>query len=321
MRDVIIFAKTDEREIFWKFTKSATGTIDYAGRFEEAAASGLDGTHRKIEPSAYFTRSDYIFLRGALGAELQVAFSEDYSAPDKDEFAFYVHIAPVLLALEEGDTLLIAELLARRSPIFEKFASIVRYLLEPCITEIFFSELYTTFYGSPDNYGKLGFLAELFEKKISFAPKSETISEAFIRYFKEKKTEGERVTFSLPIVGVEYGRWDAKVRLLNKMLNTLRAEDLDRQLQAVRKAKHDFYASLSVSAQIEPYNEADKNAVTIFMDDVEAKLSTYGGKVKAGYVRRTGAEILRLSRPELLSFDAALLRISGDGSVVISLSL
>lgn len=257
-------------------------------------------------------------MNATLQAETSIAVSAGYPAPEKDEFTFFAHIAPILVALEANDTLLVAELLTRRASVFEKFSSIVKYIVKSKVVEIFFSELYGTFYTSEGDYGKLRFLSETFEKEIALQPKNETITDAFIRYFKEKSGS---LHFSLPLVGMNFGNWDAKPRVLHKLMNNLQPENLEQQAKAIRQAQHDFYASLEVVAQIEPYNQADKNAIVIMIDDVAAKMSGCGGKAKAGYLRRTGAEIIRLARPELLSFQAEILRIYSDSDVVIALHM
>lgn len=317
MPELIINAKSTRFDFFWKFTKSETGTIDFEGQLKKSV--NLD-EYRCFEPSLYFTPSEYAFLQEPLCARIKIAISKDYPLPDKDEFAFFAHIPAVLLAMEAGDTLLVAELISRRSRIFEKFASLLRYIIEPKIVEIFFSQMFGTFYASPDSYGSLGFLAEQFEKKVELTHKSETIEDAVIRYFKKNANQA-KLELSLPLVGMNFGNWNFDTRILNKMLNNIQAENLMSELTAVRKAKHNFYASLEVVSQIEPYNKADKNAIVVMIEDVVSKLSACGGMAKAGYIRRNAAELLRLACPEMIGFDSKLLRIYSNGEVVLSLKV
>lgn len=314
MKHVIIQSMFANSEILWKFTKSETGVLDYKGKIKEDINLS---EYQIVHPSLCFARSDYFFMQDILQAKTKVAFSKDYAMPSDDEFTFFSYIPHVLLAMEANDTLLVAELLCRKASVFEKLAPIVNYLVESKIVEIFFSEMFGTFYSSTDNYGSLRFLSENFEKKINFKLKSETLEEAFIRYFKENKSNKE-ITFSLPIVGTDFGNWNVETRILNRLLNQLNAESFETQIESIKNVKHNFYKSLEVLAQIEPYNKADKNAIVVMIDDVAAKISGYGGKSKAGYIRRTAAEIIRLARHELITFETKILRISSE--IVISLT-
>jgi len=51
------------------------------------------------------------------------------------------------------------------------------------------------------------------------------------------------------------------------------------QAEKIRKAKHDFYSSLEIAVQAEPYNPADENAVAVMAEALTQKsLETQGLK-------------------------------------------
>jgi len=77
------------------------------------------------------------------------------------------------------------------------------------------------------------------------------------------------------------------------------------------QVKH--FGSLTTKVQAEPYNPHDHNAISVSIDDLEA--SVYKGlntKSKAGYLRATGAEILRKARPNLFAYGSCLWRLDAN---------
>lgn len=88
------------------------------------------------------------------------------------------------------------------------------------------------------------------------------------------------------------------------------------QAEKIRKTKHDFYSSLEIAVQSEPYNPADENAVAVMTESIDAKIAGNPGLEKAGYIRATAAKIIRAAKPEKMSFDAKLLRIDTRNVVV-----
>ena len=149
------------------------------------------------------------------------------------------------------------------------------------------------------------------KKKLSYICESETLEQAFVRYFKENK-----VCLTLPVVGMNYHRWSPYSDYLDGLAENIRAEDLLVQSEKIRKAKHDFYSSLEIAVQAEPYNPADENAVAVMAESLDAKISGNPGLEKAGHVRATAAKIIRAAKPEKMSFKAKLLRIDCRNVVV-----
>lgn len=131
------------------------------------------------------------------------------------------------------------------------------------------------------------------KKKLSYICESETLEQAFARYFKENK-----VCLTLPVVGMNYHRWSPYSDFLDGLAENLSAEDLLVQAEKIRKAKHDFYSSLEIAVQAEPYNPADENAVAVMSESIDAKMAGNPGLEKAGYVRAAAAKIIRAAKPE-----------------------
>lgn len=101
------------------------------------------------------------------------------------------------------------------------------------------------------------------------------------------------------------------------VLNTkLDADDILNSSEKIRNAKRQVFENLEVVLQAEPYNVHDRNSIVCNIEDVEAKLLTNPGLVKAGHIRATAAAIIRESKPEKISFKAKLQRVCYDGIVV-----
>lgn len=149
------------------------------------------------------------------------------------------------------------------------------------------------------------------KKKLSYICESETLEQAFARYFKENK-----VCLALLVVGMNYHCWSPYSDFLDGLAENLRAEDLLGQAEKIRKAKHDFYSSLEIAVQAESYNPADENAVAVMSESIDAKIAGNPGLEKAGYVRAAAAKIIRAAKPEKMSFKAKLLRIDSRNVVV-----
>ncbi|WP_308511267.1 hypothetical protein [uncultured Treponema sp.] len=263
------------------FSKSRTRQLDYCGKVENPSRLNVEN-YQKLASSAYF--------------------SPETDVSDKDSFDFLLHVGAMLCAVEARDSLLAGELYLRRKKSFDKFARLTQFIIEPVSAEILFSLLFGRMYNIEENEIPLVLAAA--KKKLSYICESETLKQAFVRYFKENK-----VCLTLPVVGMNYHRWSPYSDFLDGLAENLRVEDLLVQAEKIRKARHDFYSSLEVAVQAEPYNPADENAVAVMAESIDAKIAGNPGLEKAGYVRATAAKIIRAAKPEKMSFKAQLMRI------------
>ena len=227
--------------------------------------------------------------------------SSDVDVSDKDVFDYLVHIGPLLAAVDAKNSLLAGELFMRRSEVFEKFAQLTQYIMEPICVEILFSLSYGKMNNiDPDD---IPLIFESAKKKLEYDSSRESLDQAFKRYFKKNE-----VTVTLPLVGTNFYHWDDDIvpEALTKLTDNLSADDLCGNAEKIRKAKHDFYESLKVSVQAEPYNVHDKNSILVCIENVEAKLFGNPGLEKAGHIRALAAEIIREAKPSKMSYTAKL---------------
>ena len=265
--------------------------------------------YQKLAVSTYYTPSYYVFLQDELNCTPRIYVSPATDVSDKDTFDFLLHAGALLCAVETRDSLLAGELYLRRKKSFDKFARLIQFIIEPVSAEILFSLLFGRLYNMEENEIPLVLAAA--KKKLSYKCESETLEQAFACYFKENK-----VCLTLPVVGMNYHRWSLYSDFLDGLAENLRAEDLLGQAEKIRKAKHDFYSSLEIAVQAEPYNPADENAVAVMAECIDAKIAGNPGLEKAGYIRATAAKIIRAAKPEKMSFKAELLRIDSRNVVV-----
>ena len=293
---------------WFEFSKSRTGQLDYCGKVENPSCLNVEN-YQKLAASSYFTPSYYVFLQDELNCTPRIYVSPETDVSDKDTFDFLLHAGALLCAVEAKDFLHAGELYLRRKKSFDKFARLTQFIIEPVSAEILFSLLFGRLYNIEEN--EIPLVLDAAKKKLSYICESETLEQAFVRYFKENK-----VCLTLPVVGMNYHRWSPYSDFLDGLAENIRAEDLLVQAEKIRKAKHDFYSSLEIAVQAEPYNPADENAVAVMAESIDAKIAGNLGLEKAGYIRATAAKIIRAAKPAKMSFKAQLMRIDCRNVVV-----
>ena len=289
---------------WFEFTKSKTGQLDYVGKWEKNDKPRVDDAQEFIS-STYFSPAWYVFIQGELNCNPTVYVAPDVDVSDKDLFDYLVHIGPVLAAVEAKDSLLAGELFLRRREVFEKYAQLTQYILEPLCVEILFSLCYGKMNNlEPDD---IPLIFENAKKKLEFDTSRENLDQALMRYIKKNS-----VTLSLPLVGTNFYHWDDDLEpeALSKLTDNLSPEDLPAAAEKIRKAKQSFYESLKVSVQAEPYNRVDKNSILVCIENVEAKLFGNPGLEKAGHIRALAAQIIREAKPKKMSYDCKLSSLS-----------
>ena len=279
---------------WFEFSKSKTGQLDFVGKWEQKNLPNVED-YQEFISSTYFSPSWYVFIQTALNCNPTIYVSSEVDVSDKDIFDYLVHIGPLLAG----------ELFMRRSEVFEKFAQLTQYIMEPLCVEILFSLSYGKMSNiDPDD---IPLIFESAKKKLEFDTSRESLDQAFMRYFKKNT-----VTVTLPLVGTNFYHWDDDIvpEALTKLTDNLSAEDLSGNAEKIRTSKHDFYESLKVSVQAEPYNIHDKNSILVCIENVEAKLFGNPGLEKAGHIRALAAEIIREAKTSKMSYTAKLSNLS-----------
>ena len=289
---------------WFEFTKSKTGQLDYVGKWEKNDKPRVDGAQELIS-STFYSPVWYVYIQSAVNCNPVVYVAPEVDVSDKDTFSYLVHIGPVLAAVEAKDSLLAGELYLRRREVFEKFAQLTQFIMEPLCVEILFSLCYGRMNNiDPD---EIPLIFESAKKKLEYDSSRESLDQAFMRYFKRNE-----VTVTLPLVGTNFYHWDDDIvpEVLTKLTDNLSAQDLLGAAEKIRNAKHSFYESLKVSVQAEPYNRVDKNSILVCIENVEAKLFGNPGLEKAGHIRALAAGIIREAKPKKMSYSAKLVSLN-----------
>ena len=288
----------------FEFTKSKTGQLDFVGKWDKNDKPRVDDAQEFIS-STFFSPAWYVFIQNELNCNPTVYVAPDVDVSDKDLFDYLVHIGPVLAAVEAKNSLLAGECFLRRREVFEKYAQLTQYILEPLCVEIMFSLCYGRMNNlDPDD---IPLIFENAKKKLDFDSSRENLDQALMRYIKKNS-----VTLSLPLVGTNFYHWDDDIEpeALSKLTDNLSPEDLPAAAEKILKAKQSFYESLKVSVQAEPYNRVDKNSILVCIENVGAKLFGNPGLEKAGHIRALAAQIIREAKPKKMSFSCKLSSLS-----------
>jgi len=313
--------ETAKATSIYAFSRSETGIMDYEGNAspEESQLSEM----QCVEGSTYFTPSWYTYLPREMQAEISAYLPASVTNLDANQYSFLLHVGALLLAVQERDGLLAAELLHRRSMVFASFTPILLHILKPIAAEALFAWIYGSFHGegnfkniyatdAPVSSGETDTTAILFaaaRDMLKPVPHKESPEEMFIRYFGESTQHFE---FTIGIVGATSHPWVDGVEKFGVLSDAAVSFHFGDDPAAAGKKHQEIFASLKAKVQAEPYNPHDHNAISVSIDDLEAVLKGIPSKSKAGYLRATGAAILRKARPNLFSYGAALWRIGGN---------
>ena len=317
-----VSVKTPRAAIVYAFTRSVTGILDYAG---EATPTVDDLSQMQcVEGSAYFTPSWYTYLPSELQASVHVYLPCNVENLDVGQYSFLLHVGALLLAVQEGDGLLVAELLRRRSTVFANFLPLVLHIVKPVAAESLFAHVYGGFRGdngfdaifkknAPVSTGETDVAAILFAAArdvLKPEPGKESPEEMFVRYFKDCKS----VDFTIGIVGAANHPWVAGIEKFESVAKAAAAFHFLEDSSKVGAKSQAVYASLSTRVQAEPYNPHDHNAISVSMDDLESAVYNKGVRTtcKAGYLRATAAAILRKARPNLFAYGSCLWRLGAN---------
>lgn len=325
--------KSAGRTSVYKFTRSVTGMFDFAGDVSDEYADRGNaecrdyrdmGSMQSIEPSQYFSPSWYTFLHRDFAAEISVFIPKAVKDLDADHYSFLVHIGAILLAIQERDSLLVAELLHRRSSVFAAFTPIMLHILKPIAAEALFAWVYGSFNGggnfhqvyasgTPIKTGSTDTSAILFaaaKDALKPDPDKETPEQMFVRFFRQEVP----FDFTIGLVGTNNHPWVDSLEAVERVSKAASGHEFATDPRTIGVRRQELFESLKVNVQAEPYNPHDPNAIGVSIDDPASIFKGFASKSKAGYIRATGAAILRKARPSQFSYEASLRRIGGNPS-------
>lgn len=315
-----------EKTTVYGFTRSVTGVLDYTGDvskdFQEDKSYSNPEKMQRVDSSLYFSPSWYTYLRSDFAANISVFIPKEIKNLDTNQYSFLVHIGAILLAIQEKDSLLAAELMHRRSSVFAEFVPIMLHILKPIAAEALFAWVYGSFNGTgkfaqvyasetPIKSGETDTAAILFaaaRDSLKPNPDKESPEKMFARFFAQEIP----FDFTIGIVGANNHPWVDSLEAIDAITNTATAHEFAIDALSVGIKRQGLFEKLSASVQAEPYNPHDANAISVSIDNPHSMLKGFPGKSKAGYIRATGAAILRKARPNQFAYTASLERVGGN---------
>lgn len=296
------------------FSVSKTGQLDYVGPLEEKDVN-TDGWEQ-LESSTYFTPAGNVYLQEGLRKNPVIHVAPGIRISDKDLYAYILHAGALLCAVDAGDSLLAGELYLRRRSCFDSFGQITGFIIEDLSVEILFSLCF----GKLDNPepDAVPLIYETAVRKMRMDSSEESLEQALIRYFRETGegycAGGRKLT--LQVVGIEHYTWEPEPYELTKLIKGIAGEGFLAKGEKFREEKIRLYEGLKVSVQAEPYNPADKHAVSVSIDSIPALLTGNPGLVKAGYIRAAAAGILRKAFRDRMKYCSSLARITPQDTII-----
>lgn len=293
---------------WFEFSKSRTGQLDFVGNWKYENSTELEN-YQKISASTFWSPSFYLYINSQMNFMPKVFVAPNIDISDKDTFNFLIHIGAFLQAVAAKDSFLASSIYFRRRAIFDKFFNLTKFIMDDFCVEILFTLLYGQIHAPSE--AEISLLIKATKKKLNFDTAKETLEQAFTRYFSE-----HTVTLSLPLVGTNFYYWENYSQTLDKLSDNMDFENLLTQSEKFKKIKNEFYSSVNVSVQAEPYNSYDQNSIVVYIENLEAKLTGNSGLTTAGHLRATAAKIIREAKPEKMSYNAELSSLSDIDTVI-----
>ncbi len=303
----------------WDFVMKDDHSIHFAGKTviqqKQTSLCLLKASQIKskiqftIESNFTYPCKEYAYLPPQFFAKSFVEVRNFTSSPDKEVIKWFSNIAPLLLAIENNDSLLAAEIFNKNSNIFMLFPSLTLKLLEPIAVEGLFSWVWGRFDTQSLADAEIIFngkctkplhcwgVSEAFftaarRRLNGNNTANETIEECITRYF----TSHPGTAITLGVVGGNYYRWAEKT--LYKLQENKISKDLFLTAQSFIKAETD--------------NPFDENALAVYLENSVS-----------GYIRKSGARLLKKAFPKKTQFKSHIARLgslqTGTAGVVVKI--
>lgn len=296
-----------------------------------------------LDGSPFFSYNWYTWLSEDLTTQIKIEVYGNNSFNDANAFAYLTHIGSLLCAVDAKDGLLAAEIFHRRHKIFMKFPQLTLDIIKPIAAEGLFAWIYGSFNYYDEKYlqdvMRGNFLQDksqwdvtetFFEAaKDRFYPQNiqttniidETPKQMMIRFFQTNKN----ISLTMPLVGTNFSNWaNQSLIYIERRLQNEESKDFARGTKFAKNARQRIFSKTKSHVQTEPSNYFDPNAIAVFLEDIQSKANGLYTLQKAGYLRKTGAEIIRKAQPQKIEFYSKLFRVSrskNNADVVISLSI
>ncbi len=327
----VLIKAMGEKIFAWDFVMENENTITFVGKTIVEKKKPVKKLYKAvelktkaqfcIEANFSFPCTEYAYLPSQFIASANCEVRNCSKRPKEKTFAWFSNIAPLLLAIEYKDSLLATEIFHKRAHLFMQYPTTTIKLLESISVEGLFSwiwgrfdekamhDVQTIFEGKCTKPFSQWGVAETFftaaRRRFTITLNSfESIDDCMIHYLRTHKG----TTMTLGIVGTNHYRW------VEKNLYDMQQKNLCRQK---------LFSQTKTVLEADTANTFDKNAVALYAE--ESKDFAGQNKNTLGYVRKTGAELLRKALPNKLHFSSNLARLGysqgGSTGIVVELTI
>lgn len=317
------------------------GELEFLGK-SSIMPKLLEEEKFSVDVGSIFNKNWYTYIEHNFDVEIFLYIPKFYH--QQDILASYLAHAGIMLSIiETKDSLLAAEFFSRKASILCCFPKATKKLLEPISVEGLFAWLYgrfcddtlfsNVFYSIPltkhqqiaaaTDTACFFFNAAQNRLKDCFLQNGKTSpKEMFIQYFQKHK----ETVFTIGIVGQRYENWAHNgLDYVDSLFTGKGAENFLAHKSRIEKMRKEFFGGTTAYLQAEPYNIHDTNALGLYLNDVKSYITGDEGMCLAGYLRKTGAEIIRFSKPKDFRLKASLVRIGnlqeGKTGLVIKVAI
>lgn len=295
-----------------------------------------------VDIGKIFNKNWYTYFNHDFNMEIFLYIPTNYHQEDILS-AYLAHVGILLCIIQTKDSLLAAEFFSRKSSLLCCFPKATSKVIEPISVEGLFAWLYGRFcddtlfrniyYNMPLSKHQqvvaitdtACFFFRAAKNRLNKSlkiNKQESPEEMFIRYF----TNNENTVFTIGIVGQKFENWThTGLDYVASLFDNKDAETFLAHKTRIEKMRKEFFAETKAYIQAEPYNIHDENALGLYLNDVKSYITGDEGMCLAGYLRKTGAEIIRASRPKDFRLKAELIRIGnlqeGKTGIVVKIAV
>ena len=302
----------------FQFTKDE---LEYKGKVS-LLPNLLEEEKFTVEINKIFNKNWYTYIENNFDMEVFLYIPKSYH---REEIlsAYLAHISILLMIIESQDSLLAAEFFSRKASILCCFPKATAKVVEPISVEGLFAWLYGRF--CDDTLFMNVFYNRTLTKHQEIAAATDTAcffyyaaknrlgnlkanspKEMFIRYFQNHK----KTVFTIGVVGQRYENWThSGLDYIDSLFKSQEPQNFIAHKSRIEKARKEFFEGTRAYIQAEPYNIHDENALGLYLNDIESYIADDEGMCLAGYLRKTGAEIIRSSKPKDFRLKAELVRI------------
>jgi hypothetical protein len=316
------------------------GNLVFLGKFE-TVSNFLEEELFTVDVGSIFNKNWYTYIEHNFDITISLYIPKAFHQ-ENILISYLAHVGILLHIIETKDSLLATEFFSRKSSILCCFPKSTAKILEPISVEGLFAWLYgrfcddslftNVFYGLPlTKHQEVAaatdtacFFYKAAKNRLEKGKqnKQESPKEMFIRYFSNNKN----TVFTIGVVGQRYENWThTGLDYIDSLFENKNPENFIAHKSRIEKTRKEFFDETTAYIQAEPYNIHDENALGLYLNDVKSYITGDEGMCLAGYLRKTGAEIIRASRPHDFRLKAKLVRIGnlqeGKTGIVVKVAV